>query len=174
MRIERSLVEGFPTEVTAGKLSCWNITLRDEAWWWEFWCERMVLESFGWCGRIETKNGWISERVLILCGRFLFNDDFETKNGRTLENSKRGVWSLRGARFPMTTKYETSEGVEFCLAYSHKTKLIEKEELDTWKLMRMRSLPFASAVFLGTILTPFYSSLPKYTKDTLLVLNMVT
>ena len=29
MRIERSLVEGFPTEVTAGKLSCWNITLRD-------------------------------------------------------------------------------------------------------------------------------------------------
>lgn len=66
----------------------------------------------------------------------------------------------------MKTKYETSEGVDFCWAYSHETKLIEKEELETWKLMRMRSLPFASTVFLGTILTPFYSSLPKYTKDT--------
>lgn len=28
--ITRSLVEGFPSELTAGKLSCWNITLRDE------------------------------------------------------------------------------------------------------------------------------------------------
>lgn len=32
MVITRSLVEGFPSELTAGKLSCWNITLRDAAW----------------------------------------------------------------------------------------------------------------------------------------------
>ncbi|CAK9022053.1 Alpha-amylase [Durusdinium trenchii] len=32
MVITRSLVEGFPSELTAGKLSCWNITLRDVAW----------------------------------------------------------------------------------------------------------------------------------------------
>ena len=30
--ITRSLVEGFPSELTAGKLSCWNITLRDAPW----------------------------------------------------------------------------------------------------------------------------------------------
>ena len=34
----------------------------------------------------------------------------------------------------MTTKYETSEGVEFCWAYSHETRLIENEELEIGNL----------------------------------------
>ena len=43
-----------------------------------------------WCGRFETKKqGWISERVLILCGfGFCSMMILIKKTGRTLENSK--------------------------------------------------------------------------------------